>query len=87
MIERRVVSTIRVRVENRARPKVFMIDSNGSTPVHLTVEHGFRSNHDIQVEADVLQVLFEQGANLLERLHLYRCTAHYDTATALRYLL
>lgn len=84
MIERRVVSTIRVLVENRARLKVFMIDSNGSTPVDLTVEHCFRSNHDMQVRADVLQVLFEPAANLLGRLYLHRCSAHYDTATALR---
>lgn len=59
-IEARVVSTLRVLVENGAYNEIFAIDRSGCTPLLHTVEVGFSSEHDIRVGTAVLRFLIEQ---------------------------
>lgn len=65
-IERRVMSTIRILVENGAHQEIFMTDKRGNTPLHRAAVRSINFNYgpDIIAGTGVLRYLVRQGANI-----------------------
>lgn len=86
--ESRVVSTLKVLVDNGARPEIFLMNGDGDTPLHIAVAECIGSNDDPDMVAGsgVMKFLVEQGADLLVRNHsgLYPIQVAVDYLTANR---
>lgn len=63
-IDNRVVSTLRILVQNGARQELLGIDRGGNTTLHRAVAECLGSVHDLRAGTGVLQFLVDQGVSL-----------------------